>query len=190
MKALKKHWGGIVLCLLEILVGVLLLIDPIELTNGIIVIVGVILGFAGLVSIVKYFRCEAAEAAAGQLLMKGLLAILVGVFCVLKSQWFIATFPVLTSVYGAAVLVTGLSKIQRTVDMVRAKQSRWFLGLLSAVATIAFAVVILENPFATTEVLWTFIGIALIAEAVLDAVAMLFGNRKRAEPEPSDEEEA
>ena len=190
MKALKKHWGGIVLCLLEILVGILLLIDPVELTNGIIVIVGVILGLTGLVSIVKYFRCEAAEAAASQLLMKGLLAILIGVFCVLKSQWFVATFPVLTGVYGAAILVTGLSKIQRTVDMIRAKQSRWFLGLLSAIATLALAMVILDHPFASTTMLWTFIGISLIVEAVLDAAAMLFGNRKRSEPEPSDEEAA
>jgi len=48
-----------------------------------------------------------------------LLIKIVGLFCTLNSNWFIVTFPVLTALCGAAMLLTGLRKIQWTIDCVR-----------------------------------------------------------------------
>ena len=45
---------------------------------------------------------------------------------------------------------------------------------LSAALTIVCAVIILYNPFSSTAVLWTFIAITLIVEAVVDVIATIF----------------
>lgn len=179
MKAIKEFMGGALMCVLEIIVGILLLIDPNSFTTGIVTVCGVFLLGAGVVSVVRYFRSEAAMAAAGQLMTKGLTMLLAGWFCVSHSHWFLEMLPVMAIIYGVVVLLTGLGKVQWTLDLIRAKKGKWLLAALSAVISIACGAVILANPFATTEVLWNFTGIVLIVQAVVDIVALLLSNAKK-----------
>lgn len=179
MKNIKSFLSGTLLCLIEAVVGILLLIDPVAFTSGIFIAAGGMLLVAGGWCIIRYFLTEAQEAAQSQLLLKGLLALLSGAFCVLKYQWFLVTFPLLTIVYGVVTLVTGLGKVQWTVDALRLKKEKWFLSGISAVVSIACAAVILCSPFTSTAILWMFTGISLIVEAVVDFLAVLLGGRIR-----------
>ena len=43
--------------------------------------------------------------------------------------------------------------------------------------TLTFAVLILCNPFSTTAILWTFIAVSLIVEAVVDILTYIFGKK-------------
>lgn len=187
MKFLKNHFAGIGMFLLEILVGVLLLINPVGFTSGIIMGAGLVLLLVGIVCIIKYFRAEPQEAAKSQNLMKGLIALLAGSFCALRSEWFVVTFPVITLIYGVVILITGLGKIQWTVDILRQKKPRWFLCALSALVSTACGLVIIAAPFTTTAVLWMFTGIGLIVDACFDIVALIFTNRKAIPDEPTAE---
>ena len=187
MKFLKNHFAGIGMFLLEILVGVLLLINPVGFTSGIIMGAGLVLLLVGIVCIIKYFRAEPQEAAKSQNLMKGLIALLAGSFCALRSEWFVITFPVITLIYGVVILITGLGKIQWTVDILRQKKPRWFLCALSALVSTACGLVIIAAPFTTTAVLWMFTGIGLIVDACFDIVALIFTNRKTIPDEPTTE---
>lgn len=164
---------GIVFCLFEWIVGVLLLINPVAFTSGIILISGVVMLVLGVLETVRYFRTDSKEAAVSQMLTKGILLLLAGLFCALKTDWFLVTFPVLTIIYGVVILVTGVGKIQLAVDMLRRKNDKWFWAAINAAVTIVCAVIILQSPFATTAVLWMFTGISLIAEGVLDVMTMI-----------------
>lgn len=177
MKFLKHNLNGIILCLFEAMVGILLLINPIGFTSGIIIVAGTVFVITGLISIIGYFKADALKAAVSRSLMKGLAALLAGAFCIFRSQWFIITFPVLTIIYGVAVLVTGLGKVQLTVDMLRLKNNKWFLAAISAAVSVIGAVVILSNPFASTAVLWMFTGISLIVEAIFDTIIMIVSGK-------------
>lgn len=181
MKSLKNNMNGIILCLFEIVVGILLLINPISFTTGIITVAGIVLLIIGLVSVIKYFRSEVNEASVGQFMMKGLVALLAGAFCVFRSQWFIVTFPALTIIYGIAVLITGFAKIQLTFDLIRRKSKKWFLAIISALLSVACAVVILNNPFTSTAVLWMFTGVALIVESIVDIITLIVSSSKKEE---------
>lgn len=171
--------NGILLALFEIVVGILLLVNPVGFTSGIIIALGIVLLITGLVSTIRYFITDAKKAAASQLLVKGILLIVVGAFCTLKSQWFLMTFPILTVVYGAAILFAGIYKIQWMADLLRAKNQKWFLALISAGISILCAVVVIANPFTSTAVLWMFTGISLIVEAVFDIVALFMSGMKK-----------
>ncbi len=176
MKAIKENIGSILLSLFEIAVGVLLLIEPIGFTSVIIIGIGIALLIMGIISTVRYFNLEPIPAAKSNLLLKGLLSFLIGYFCIVKYGWVVATFPVLTILYGLGILVLGLAKIQWTADLVRAKKDKWFLAALAALLSMILAVVILLNPFPTATAVWMFTGIALIIEGVFDIVILIINN--------------
>lgn len=179
MKSLKNYLGGIVMCLFEVLVGILLLMNPVGFTSGIIIGAGLFFMVSGLVSIAKYFRTEPEEAAKSQTLVKGLVALLAGAFCAFKSEWFIVTFPVLTLIYGVVILITGLGKVQWMVDAIRLKRGKWFLAAISALLSIVCGVVIITSPFSSTAALWMFTGISMIVEAIFDVATVFFGSREK-----------
>lgn len=183
MKIIKENIDILFLCLFEMLIGILLLIDAVGFTAGIIIAAGVACILAGIALIIKYFKTDANAAAAGQLLATGLAALLVGAFGAFNSAWFLEVFPVFTVVYGVALLLTGLFKVQNAVDMLRQKQEKWFLSAISAVLAIVCAVVIMNDPFASTETLWLFIGIVLIFESVFDIVTFILHVRERKKDE-------
>lgn len=134
--------SSVILSLCEAVVGILLLVNPVGFTTGIIIFLGIVLLLLGVAGVVQYFRTPAEVAALRQSLTRGCLAILAGLFCVLNSGWFIATFPLLTILYGVGTLVTGVAKVQWTVDCVRLKL-KWGWAALSAALTIVCAAVIL-----------------------------------------------
>lgn len=177
MKTKSIHAGTVIFSLCEIVIGILLLINPVGFTRGIVAALGVILVIAGVVCLVRYFKADPVEAALEQNLTRGLIACVIGVFCIVKNEWFVVTFPVLTVIYGVIMLVAGIEKIQWTVDLLRAGVRKWLWVALDAVLTILCAAIILFNPFSTTAVLWTFVAIALIVEAVADILVAIFAKR-------------
>lgn len=180
METMKEKTNEIVLCLFELVVGVLLLINPVGFTSGIIKVAGVALMILGLIETVRYFRASAEEAALGQALVKGLVSILAGAFCTFKTEWFIITFPVLTILYGVLILLTGLGKVQLAVDMFRRGNKNWSWQAINAAVSLLCAAIILSNPFTSIAFLWIFTGVSLIVEGAFDIIAF-FADRKPAE---------
>ena len=188
MKSIKQFFGGFVLCAIEAVIGVLLLVDPVGFTSGIITFCGLALILLGIGSVVGYFLKNAEAAAASQGLAKGLTLLLAGGFCALKTEWILAAFPLLALIYGVVILVSGLGKLQWAVDLLRAKKKKWPFAAISAAVSLLCALVILGNPFATTAALWLFTGISMICEAVLDLVTFLLSGKKVQKGEEAAEE--
>ncbi len=172
LQKLKANAGGLVVCLLEILVGVLLLVDPVSFASGIVIAAGAALLLFGFIRVIRYFRTQPAEAARETWLAQGLLSITAGLFCVMRSEWFLLTLPVLTVLYGAVVLAAGFYKVQLTADMLRMKKKSWGWMAFSSVLSVALAAVILWNPFTSSVFLWEFTAVSLIVEAVFDIGAI------------------
>jgi len=177
MKNFSSDLWKLVMCLAEALIGILLFINPVGFTSGIIMVLGVCLVVTGVVNIGGYFRMDPVEAALQQKLAKGLCQGVLGFFLVFYSEWFIMTFPVLSLLYGIAILVSGIYKAQWAADMVRLKQQYWFVPAIAAALSILVAVVVVLNPFAAINALWMFIAIALIVEAMVDLSSVIFGRQ-------------
>ena len=171
--------SGIIMAVCEVVIGILLLVNPVGFTRTIITFLGAILLLFGIVKAIQYFRSDPQTAIAEQKLTRGLIQILLGVFFIANSGWVIATFPLLTMLYGVGVLVTGTAKVQLTIDMIRVKNTNWFFAAISTVLTIVCALIILCNPFGTTAVLWMFIAVTLIIEAIVDLLAVIFTKKQK-----------
>ncbi len=179
MSKVKRNTGNLLMCLTEIIIGFLLLINPVGFTTGIIVTLGVLMAILGIESIVGYFRATPEEAAEKSGLAKGLVFVAIAFVCIFKTGWFIAAFPLITVFYGMLILVSGINKVQWAVDMLRQKQKYWFIALIGAVLSLVFAALVLANPFSSAVVLWTFIAVSLIIEAVVDILAFIFGRKQQ-----------
>ncbi|MCM1060296.1 MAG: DUF308 domain-containing protein [Eubacterium sp.] len=179
MEKMKRNVGNLLMCLAEIVIGILLLIDPVGFTAGIIITLGALLAVFGIISIIGYFRAAPEEAAHKSGLAMGLTAVSAALVCIFKTGWFIAAFPLITVFYGVLILLSGIGKIQWSIDMLRLKQKYWFIALIGAALSVLFAVLVLANPFSSTIVLWNFIAISLIIEAVMDILAFIFGIKQK-----------
>ena len=177
MNTRKQTWNSVLLCITEAAIGVLLLINPVSFTATIIMVAGIALIADGILNIIRYFKSSPEEAVVSGLLIRGLVTTGAGAFCVLNPQWFIVTFPVIAILYGIAVLVAGLGKVQLTVDLLRLKNNKWWWGAISAAISILCAIVIIRNPFSSTVVMWWFTGISLIVEAVFDLLTLIMSRK-------------
>jgi len=176
MKLGKEHRNGIIICLLEVLLGVLLLIDPVVFTAGILIVMGALLVGTAVVFAVRYFKTAPQEAAQSQLLLKALLLLTGGGFCILWNQWFVENFSAMTIFYGVLILLAGLGKLQWAADTLRL-HNQWLLPGISAAVSVICAVIVLCSPFATTDALLIFTGICLVVAGIFDVVALLLHNR-------------
>lgn len=177
MKNLRENTGNIIMCLGEILVGIILLIKPVGFTKTIIIGVGLTLLIMGITNIIKYFKTNAIQAIKEQTLSTGLVFLAIGLFCTFRSNWFIATFPVLTILCGVIIFLVGLKKVGWTIDSIRLKRKYWYVIGINAILSIVFAFIVMNNPFSTIAALWQFIGIVLIIEAVFDIIAIAFDTK-------------
>ena len=171
MGFLKQNGGAIVAGLVELLIGILLFVDPEGFTSGILKAVGVVLFLCGVVCLIHYFNTEPVQAALEQNFSKGLIMILLGGLFVLWTETIITLFP-FARLCGVAILIVGVVKLQQGVDLLRLKSRFWFLAGINALLAIVFAAIILSDP----PILWQLAAISLIVEAVLD-IAVLFLNR-------------
>ncbi len=178
---MKKFFSGssnLIMSIAELAIGVLLLIDPLKFTSGIIIALGIGLAIIGIFQVFKYFRMDAREASHRGVLTKGLLFISVGAACILKSDWLIKTFAVLTILYGIFIFIAGISKLQTAIDMLRTDRKYWYLALLGALITLGFSVLIIFNPFTTDKILWMVMGIVLIVIAIIDIITFFVAKKR------------
>lgn len=182
MKTQNQVINGLIAAVLELLVGILLLVNPEGFTSGILTVGGILLCLLGLKHVITYFRCCAAEAAAGNDLTAGLCCIAGGCFLAFGSGVIVDTFTMLTVIYGVAVLAIGLSEIQTTVDLLRLRHQRWYLAGINALTSLICAAIILADPFDDLDTLWVFTGITLIIEAAMNVAVILFSRPQKHDP--------
>lgn len=164
--------GSILTCIIEIVVGVLLLINPVGFTSGIIIGAGVLMCLGGLFSVVRYFMVKPEIAAQKQLLFKGLIALMGGAVCITKYDWFLSAFPFLTVLYAIAMLVLAAGKLQKMADLRRVNVPQWYMPGISALLAALLAAIILLNPFGAVTTVWTFVAMSLIAEAIVEIITI------------------
>ena len=170
-KIFQEKVSNLAICILEIVVGVLLLINPAGFTRGIIIGTGVLMCLTGILSMVRYFMVRPEIAAQKQLLFRGLIALIAGAFLMTQHGWLITALPLLTVLYAMAMLMLAAARLQRMADCKRAGKSRWYMPGISAALAIVTAV-ILMTPLGTSAAVWVFAALSLIIQALFDMVML------------------
>ena len=80
-------------------------------------------------------------------------------------------------IWGVSLLIGGFGKIQFAADLRRFGDRRWWTLLLGSLLSFALGILCLANPIYIAQTIFVFIGICLLAEAVLDLVTLLMVRR-------------
>lgn len=195
MKNFIKNFKNIMLCLFELIAGLLVVINSKGFNKVVIAIAGFGLILTGLLQVIKYYRADPKAAAHKNYLMKGLLLLSTGCFCAFRSNWFIAVLPSFSFALGVGIFAIGLNKIQKAMDMVRMDQKQWYFSFIGAAVSLACAATVLNGPTATKKIFWIFTGIILVLVAIADAAVLVTRNQAKkpkavepAQAEVADEE--
>lgn len=168
----------LIACIIELVIGILLLINPVGFTAAIVTVAGLALIAWGALRAIRYFKTPPAEASQRQELAKGLGAILLGGICVFQFNWLVMATPLLGGAYALAILAGGVFKTQRAVDLLRLKRQFWYIAGIGALLALVMGFIVLLNPF-TSSFLWIFIAITLLATGAIDIVALCLSPRER-----------
>ena len=167
MRYLIKSPSRFVVYLIEILIGLIMIFNPVGLTTGILDILGIALFILGIVYMIRYFRDDPAIAAQKLNLFHGSVLIFAGGFLFIESEAIINGFPFLALVYGTGLMLAAFMRLQSAIDAIRQGKSLKFQIGYCAI-TVILAIVVLMNQFNSILVLSRIVGATLILIGVID----------------------
>lgn len=175
VKKLFSYLTLVVFIFFEVYAGVRLLTAPVDFTNSVVFLFGIVMLIIGVVNVIRALQVKSRSQLPYRLgLFGGIIDIIIGVLCVFLTKNVIALFPVLVMIYGIIMVVAGINKIRNYLILKDFGVHRSWLIVLSAVVSIILGVIVFLNPFTATEVAWTYTGIFLIVEGVIDLFTFIF----------------
>ena len=141
--------------LLEIIVGVVLLVDPVGFLRLAIILFGMGVLAAGIVYLIRYLRARKNGETRTAWMIDAVIGILLGLFCLIANLWIVESFAALVVVCGILLVLLAIMKVQWTLEL-RCIGRTWLASALSAVLSIAIAILIILHPFSVMTTLWRF----------------------------------
>lgn len=177
MSLLKQlKWNLIALAVAFVALGVILIIYPTEVMTTACYMIAALLILIGVISLVNYLRKDITGIIYRYDLVVGLSSILGGILVIVKIEDLTRLIPV---ILGFLVTISGILKMQNSVDMLRLGNGVWHVAFGLAIVNIIFGIVLLINPFAE-EVLVTLLGVALIYSGLTDLFVTIAISKKLA----------
>ena len=164
---LKENMAGMAGIILGGLLGLFLLLFPQTTANVVFFMIGTALIVTGVVRSILYFTGDAHKAVGGWQLATGVMLVLAGVMLFVLADALISFIPL---VFGCALLVGGIFKLQTAFDMRRMGVDKWQHELIYVGVSVVMGAIIIFNPFSTALTLMRVIGAALVVEAVQDTI--------------------
>lgn len=163
-------------CVVLLLLGVLLVIAPLDTLTRSVRIVGFVLLAGAVVGFLIYFLSKNTERSP-LVLLESVFAAALAVFLIAAPALIAGVLPL---IFGIVLLLNSLLDLVTALRLPRGKVIAVLLSMLSIVA----AVVIICNPGALANIIVRVIGVSFIYSAVVGLLSLLLAGRtvKRLEP--------
>ncbi|MBR1482351.1 MAG: DUF308 domain-containing protein [Ruminococcus sp.] len=173
----KKNLPILLMLLLEILVGVLLMVNPEGFTTVVYIAFGIFCLVVGAIYLIRYIRANRDGMGSTMMLIWAVVLLVLGLFGIISSTMVLKIFAFLAVMYAVLMIVSGVVKLVVYINARKNREPASPFVLIGAMVLMVLGGVVAVNPFETTEFLFRFIGVCVLASAVLDAVALILGLR-------------
>ncbi|WP_411336340.1 HdeD family acid-resistance protein [Ruminococcus gauvreauii] len=163
VKEFKRDY--MIMALMCIVVGILFLFFPVSSGKIICYMIAILFGVIGVIHIVIYFRKAIDDYIFQMDFARGLMEAACGVFFLIMPELLLGILPI---ALGILVIVDCFVKIQHGTNLMRMGYEYWWVVMLLGIAAGVLGIFMLFNPFGTMKALMIFIGIALIADGLMD----------------------
>ena len=181
MTAEKKHeiplWriifsGATLTALAYIIVGIVLVARPQITYTSLCYVAATAVMLIGLIDVIRYILRGISEGKLNNYLSRGLILVIISVFMFVRDDYVVIVLPTLLSL---AILIDGIIKLQRSVDLLRLKDDGWiFVLILAVLAIISGGILVFRSSESTQMVM----AIALIYCGVTSLVVSIFVHSK------------
>ena len=155
--------GSLAAALIYLVLGLCLIIFPDKSGAVICYVAAAALLLDGLRHVICYFRGELSEVLSGYDLALGVSEILLALFAFIRPATVLSLLPICL---GAALVVSGVIRLQRAFDLKRAGYSAWRTIIVMGAVVALLGLLMLINPFATSKILLVFLGISMVINAI------------------------
>jgi len=162
--------GYIVLSAVLFLLGCVLCIFPRTVGDVFANVLGIAMILFGIIKVIGYFSKDLFRLAFQYDLAFGILITLLGAATIARPDGLL---EFLCMVIGTLILADGLFKIQMSMDARQFGIHKWWLILSLAVIAGVFGTLLLFNPSKGSLVIMRLVGIALMAEGIMNLVTVL-----------------
>ena len=176
MSLLKQlKWNLILLAVIFIALGIVLILWPGATMKTICYLLAAMLLAIGVGSLINYLRKDISGIIYRYDLVVGLCAILGGILVIVKVDKLTDLIP---AVLGFLVTMSGIMKMQNSVDMLRLGHGTWHVAFAMAIVNIVAGIVLLMNPFEAAQILIMCLGIALVYSGITDLYVTISISRR------------
>lgn len=177
MNKLKKAFSGFaVLSIFCIVMGIALIIDPNIFTRVVGLVVGGLIAAMGAVSLINYFIRANTDPENASGLVSGVILVISGVFIMVRPD-FIP--KVIAFVFGAYMLISGITNIQGAMQLKHNNSPRWTKAMLTAVLTALTGILLVINPLLLADVTFRLLGICLLVSGLTNIGGSLLTGRNK-----------
>lgn len=167
--------GTVLTAIAYVIIGLILIIWPEISMLTLDYIAAAIVAAVGVYYVIKYLRSGISEGRLNSYLSTGIILLLLAVVMVVRSDILISLLPVLL---GLAIVLDGVVKLQRSVDLARLKFEGWIFVLILAAISIAIGMVLLFNQTDAAKSMTIILGIGLLFCGITGIVVNAFVSSK------------
>ncbi|MBO4396117.1 MAG: DUF308 domain-containing protein [Eubacterium sp.] len=170
MESLKQlKWSIIILGVMYVVLGVILIMFPAQTQKLISYVLAISLIVIGIVNLIQYMKTDIAVVVHNYDLVFGFSGIIGGILIIINVEKF-ATLILI--ILGFMVLISGILKLQSSVNLMRLKSESWHIPFALALINIVYGIIMLINPFG--EGLFFFLlGIAFVFSGITDIIVTI-----------------
>ena len=180
MNKMKKVLGNFtVLSVFCIVMGIALIIRPDFFTRVVGLVVGGVITAMGAVALLRYFIRTKTDPNNASGLISGVILVLAGVFVMVRPD-FIP--KVIAFVFGAYMLISGITNIQGAFALKKNNSTRWIKAMVSAVLTTLAGLMLVINPILLADVTFRLMGVCLLISGMSNIGGTLLTGRNKKDP--------
>lgn len=173
MKQLK--WSIIVMAIAYIVLGVVLIMYPSQVQKLISYILAFALIAMGIVNLIQYTRLDTNQIVNSYDLVLGFSTMIGGILIIINVERF---EQLVLIVMGFMILVSGVMKLQSSVNLMRLRSTSWQVPFAMAMICIVYGIIMLINPFGAGGFFFAMMGIGFILSGITDIiVSVMFSVR-------------
>ena len=174
LEVLKKFKSSnYAVSIVYVIVGLIMLLNPSFISDAVNYILGVLVIIYGLIYSINVYQKK--ETAFNKFdLLAGVICISFGIFLIVNKD---VLFSLIPFCIGVIILMDSISGILKSIKLKKAGLEKWWILLTFNIIFIIFAIYIIINANAITELLIRIIGAILIIDALIDFLTTIRINK-------------
>lgn len=163
--------------IMSLLLGLFLLIWPQTTIITLVCLLAAGIALSGIASLVSYARTRKRESSGAGVLVSGVFLLIIALIVFIFPE---AVSSILALLIGALLVLSGVITCVRGVEMRAFSGSGWMVGLIVGLIITIGGIVIIVNPFDTTVLFVTVVGVVLVIKGISDlGIEIAFSRAER-----------